>query len=103
MDAPWYIGGTTQASVIGDDSAGYWIHNKSEFHNPRHDVLLALANWVENGTGPTDLIATKWNDEDKLDYVTRQRPICMYPRQANYVGTGDPDIASNWECQSSAY
>jgi hypothetical protein len=75
------------------------IHNQPGFHNP-HDALLALVNWVENGTAPTEMIATKWNDEDTLDSVTRQRPICMYPQQAKYVGHGDPDIASSWKCRS---
>jgi feruloyl esterase len=102
MNAPWYIGGTTQASVIGGDSAGYWISYMTNqgFHNPRLDALLALVNRVETGTAPTEMIATKWNDEDTLDSVTRQRPICMYPQQAKYVGHDDPDIASSWECRS---
>jgi feruloyl esterase len=99
MGAPWYIGGTTQASVIGDDSAGYWIHSRPGFDDPRHDALLALVNWVENSTAPMELIATKWNNEDTLDYVTRQRPICMYPQQAKYVGLDNPNVTSNWECR----
>ncbi|KAF7927540.1 uncharacterized protein EAE98_005922 [Botrytis deweyae] len=100
QNAPWYIGGTTQASVIGDDSTGYWIHSKPGFDNAQHDVLLALIDWVENDTAPTQVIATKWNDEATLDYVTNQRPICMYPQQAKYVGTGNTSVATNWECQS---
>ncbi|CCD51779.1 hypothetical protein ACHAO1_007262 [Botrytis cinerea] len=100
QNAPWYIGGTTQASVIGDDSAGYWIHSKPGFDNAQHDVLLALIDWVENDTAPTQVIATKWNDESTLDYVINQRPICMYPQQAKYVGTGNTSVAANWECQS---
>lgn len=100
QNAPWYIGGTTQASVIGDDSAGYWIHSQPGFDNAQHDVLLALIDWVENDTAPTQVIATKWNDEATLDYVTNQRPICMYPQQAKYIGTGNTSVATNWECQS---
>ncbi|TGO44342.1 hypothetical protein BCON_0541g00010 [Botryotinia convoluta] len=100
QNAPWYIGGTAQASVIGDDSAGYWIHSKPGFDNAQHDMLLALINWVENDTAPTQVIATKWNDEATLDYVINQRPICMYPQQAKYVGTGSTSVATNWECQS---
>ncbi|TGO37719.1 hypothetical protein BHYA_0090g00090 [Botrytis hyacinthi] len=79
QNAPWYIGGTTQASVIGDDSVGYWIHSNPDFDNAQHDVLLVLIDWVENDTAPTQVIATKWNYEATLDYIINQRPICMYP------------------------
>ncbi|TGO14846.1 hypothetical protein BTUL_0047g00080 [Botrytis tulipae] len=91
-----YIGGTTRSSVIG----GCWIHSKPGLDNAQHDVLLALIDWVENDTAPTRVIATKWNDEATLDYVTNQRPNCMYPQQAKYVGTGNTSVAANWEFQS---
>ncbi|KAF5879405.1 putative feruloyl esterase b precursor protein [Botrytis fragariae] len=73
---------------------------KRGFDNAQHDVLLALIDWVENDTAPTQVIATEWNDEATLDHVTNQRPICMYPQQAKYIGTGNTSVATNWECQS---
>jgi feruloyl esterase len=32
--------------------------------------------------------------------VTRQRPLCMYPKQAKYTGNGDVNDAANWECKA---
>jgi feruloyl esterase len=56
--------------------------------------------WVENGTAPDSIIATKFlHDEDSSD-VVNQRPICAYPSQAKYKGTGNVNSSSSWACQS---
>jgi hypothetical protein len=30
--------------------------------------------------------------------VAFQRPLCAYPERAEYVGTGDPNDAANFQC-----
>ena len=64
------------------------------FRDAEHDVVLALARWVEQGVAPTSLIATSLEDGT----VTRQRPVCVYPQQARYKGSGSIDDAANFNC-----
>ena len=64
------------------------------FRNADSDVVLALARWVEQGVAPEAIVATTLKD----GAVTRQRPVCVYPRQARYNGSGDINIAANFSC-----
>ncbi|PWY69991.1 hypothetical protein BO83DRAFT_390098 [Aspergillus eucalypticola CBS 122712] len=88
MEAPWYIGGLSQASTIGSDGSGNHLHERKGFNDGKHDALLAMIGWVENGTVPNYLVATKFHDENELDYVVKQRLICPWPKQAIYIGNG---------------
>lgn len=38
-----------------------------------HSVLLALVDWVENGTAPTSMIGTKYQNDDIHQDVVSQR------------------------------
>ena len=69
------------------------------FEDPRHDVVLALMRWVEDGVAPEELIATKFVDDGVEKGVRRQRPVCPYPMQAKWDGLGDPDLAKSWACK----
>ncbi|GME23712.1 hypothetical protein GTA08_BOTSDO07411 [Neofusicoccum parvum] len=95
MNAPWYFAGPNQASVLGSD-----VHSVPGFSDPEHDVLLAMMAWVENGTAPTQIIGTKFDNDTVHDTVLRQRPLCVYPKQAKYDGSGDVDSADSWTCES---
>jgi feruloyl esterase len=88
--APWYIGGPNQAM-----QAPLYIQNAR--FDPKHNVLHALMQWVENGTAPEDLIASSWEGQS-ASKPYRQRPICVYPKQAKYKGFGDEKLPSSWEC-----
>ncbi|KAL1967366.1 hypothetical protein VTN77DRAFT_3150 [Rasamsonia byssochlamydoides] len=94
MNAPWYFAGPNQAGALSTS-----IHSVPGFSDASHDVLLALMAWVENGTAPTQIIATKWHNDTLQDKVLRQRPLCMYPNQAVYVGSDDVNSAENWRCE----
>jgi TonB family protein len=64
-----------------------------------HDVNLALEQWVEKGTVPEKIIATKYvNPADHSQGVKMTRPLCPYPQSAKYKGTGDTNDAANFEC-----
>ncbi|RSH80314.1 uncharacterized protein EHS24_008890 [Apiotrichum porosum] len=93
MNAPWYIAGANQPASISTS-----LHSVPCFSDAKHDVILALMAWVENGTAPDSIIATKWVDDNTQAEVSRQRPICPYPKEAKYNGTGDVDSADSWEC-----
>src|SRR5450432_2604090 len=50
------------------------------FRDADHDTVLALARWVEQGVAPEAIVATTLKD----GAVVRQRPVCVYPKQARY-------------------
>jgi hypothetical protein len=58
-----------------------------------------MMNWVENGTEPQHVIATKWNNDTLEDGIVMQRPLCPYPQKAVYDGSGDWHAASSWNCK----
>jgi feruloyl esterase len=59
----------------------------------RFDSLTALENWVEKGTPPASMIATKAN-------APISRPLCPYPQVAKYKGSGDTNDAANFACSA---
>lgn len=89
--APWYIGGGSQY-VTGV------THSVPGFMDRKHDVILAIMAWVENGDAPSDIIATKFGNDTLGNGVESQRRLCPYPRQARYIGNGDPNNSSSWKC-----
>jgi feruloyl esterase len=57
------------------------------------DMLGAVVNWVEKGTAPTSVIATG------QAFPGRSRPLCAYPKHAQYSGHGDTNDAHNFSCK----
>jgi feruloyl esterase len=57
------------------------------------DLLGALVNWVEKGTAPMSVIATG------KAFPGRSRPLCAYPKHAQYKGDGNPEDANSFECR----
>src|SRR5580698_8017523 len=64
-----------------------------------HDVLAAHAQWVEAGTAPEKLIASKYQDDDPTKPIAMQRPACPYPKRARYSGSGDTNAAASFVCE----
>ena len=63
------------------------------------NLQLALERWVEGGTAPAEVIATKLKTATKPeDGAARTRPICPYPQTARYKGAGSTDDAANFAC-----
>lgn len=60
-----------------------------------HDLLSALDLWVERGIAPDSIIASRVVD----GATVRTRPLCPFPRKAQYKGRGSTDDASNFECR----
>jgi hypothetical protein len=57
------------------------------------DALSAIVRWVEAGVAPESLAATG------RAFPGRSRPLCAYPLHAHYKGSGNPDVAANFECR----
>jgi len=58
------------------------------------DALGALEQWVERGVAPEVLIAS----HSTGGQVDRTRPLCLFPKQPRYKGTGSIDEAASFEC-----
>ena len=64
------------------------------FRDADHHVVSALIKWVEQGMAPERIIATRFSGNT----LTLSRPLCPFPAQAIYNGTGDVNVASNFTC-----
>lgn len=92
-NAPWYIAG-------GSQSLSNVTHSVPGYEDADHDVILALMKWVEEGSAPDKIIATKFVNDTATEGVEIQRPLCVYPKQAKYTGSGDVSKPENWECEA---
>lgn len=57
------------------------------------DMLSAIVDWVQKGDAPESVIATG------RAFPGRSRPLCAFPKHAQYKGQGNPEDASNFSCQ----
>ena len=64
------------------------------FRDADHHVVSAVMKWVEQGVAPEQIIATRFSGNT----LTLSRPLCPYPAQAVYNGSGDINVASNFTC-----
>jgi pimeloyl-ACP methyl ester carboxylesterase len=60
------------------------------------DAFGALVSWVEKGTAPDAIVASAG---PASPWPGRTRPLCAYPKQAHYKGTGSIEEAANFVCQ----
>src|SRR5579864_301007 len=60
------------------------------------DAFTALTNWVEKGSAPDRIVATAGQNSPWPGWT---RPLCSYPQQARYKGSGSTEDASNFVCQ----
>ena len=72
------------------------------FANPDgFKTFEALQAWVEEGKAPERIIYPHIKGGGMMGgggEVYRTRPVCAYPKQARYKGTGDINNADNFEC-----
>lgn len=67
--------------------------------DPQHNIHLALKEWVEKGTAPQRLVASKYNNDiAPAQGVKMTRPLCPFPQVAKYKGTGDTNDEANFVC-----
>jgi feruloyl esterase len=58
------------------------------------DMVDALDQWAERGTAPDQIIVSHVTSGT----VDRARPLCAYPHEARYKGTGSTDKPENFVC-----
>lgn len=64
----------------------------------QHDLVSALEDWVERGVAPAQITATKYVKDDPAQGIAMQRPICPYPEEPHYRGSGSTTDANNFMC-----
>jgi hypothetical protein len=85
---PWAV----DAFVRFYEVPGYGHAGSSTF-NAAWDSLTALERWVEKGTSPREEVVT-----DTAGVPGRTRPLCDFPKWAQYNGTGDVNGAASFTC-----
>lgn len=74
-----------------------WLPGAPPSGDGTHDLFQALIDWRETGRAPDRVIATKFA-ADGAGRIEMQRPVCAYPRQARYSGSGSTHAASSFTC-----
>lgn len=60
------------------------------------NAFAALVAWVENNTAPASITAAAGSN---TPWSGRTRPLCPYPSQARYNGSGSIEEAQNFTCR----
>lgn len=65
---------------------------------PKYGIYDALESWVEKGDAPGAIIATKYENDNSKGKVDMTRPLCPYPQEIKYHGSGDTNDYTNFSC-----
>ncbi|HEY9238360.1 MAG TPA: tannase/feruloyl esterase family alpha/beta hydrolase, partial [Burkholderiaceae bacterium] len=93
MPAVGHCGGSTGPSAVG----GGMPEPPKAYRNADHHTVSAVIRWVEQGVAPERLIAARY---DAAGNPTLSRPICAYPAEAAYKGSGSVNDAANFTCRT---
>ena len=85
-----HCGGGSGPSAIG----GGFPEPPAAYRDADHHVVSAVIKWVEQGVAPEKIIAGSYTGTN----LVRSRPLCPYPAQAVYKGSGDVNDAANFSC-----
>ena len=86
MNAPWYFAGANQAGVLGTSPGS--VYSVPGFTDAKHDALLALMEWVENGTAPDEIVATVWVDDTSVNKVLSRGRCVPFRSGRGLLGKG---------------
>ena len=91
------VGGAAAVESFARLYLGPGMHHCSGGPGPNEfEMITELENWVERGRAPAAVVAAHKTDA-KID---RTRPLCPYPQQARYKGTGSIDEAASFTCEA---
>ena len=62
-------------------------------HNPADDFVLTQVHTINGRISPKSVTATG------KAFPGQSRPLCPYPKHAQYKGSGDMEKAENFECR----
>jgi hypothetical protein len=66
---------------------------------PKHGLFDSLQAWVEKGSADEDVVAAKFaTGGDGARKITMTRPLCAYPKVAQYKGSGETNEAESYGC-----
>lgn len=68
----------------------------------KHGIYDALEQWMERGTAPGSIVATKYSTGEKNRVAIMTRPLCAYPEIAMYKGSGASNDSDNFVCRKPA-
>lgn len=69
-----------------------------QLRDGKHNILLALVEWVEEGRRPDSVVGTKFDNDEVENGIEKQRALCVYPQKSTWNKKGDPSRASSWTC-----
>lgn len=87
-----HCGGGIGATVFGNET--------SVPEDAEHDFDAALDQWVVRDIAPERIIATGFDADNPAKGATLTRPLCPYPQDAHYQGSGDTNTAASFTCQA---
>ena len=93
LPATGHCGGSTGPNSVG----GGMPEPPAAYRDADHHVVSAVIKWVEQGVAPDKIVATKF---DTAGHLTLSRPVCAYPAEAVYNGSGDVNDAANFSCET---
>ena len=66
-------------------------------------MLAAMVEWVEKGRSPERIVATQYEGVTLFpgpgSKVVRTRPLCPWPKVAQYTGAGSTDDEASFRCE----
>lgn len=80
-------------------STGGGANRPASTQDARHDMFLALQDWVERGRAPDVIVATKYIDNDPAKGIAAQLPWCPYPAAPRYT-RGDRKLVTSYGCET---
>ncbi len=86
------------AGGVGTDSFGENGPSPTT-KDPHQSLQLSLEQWVEKGTAPKEIVATKFSGPLNSGNAEMTRPLCVYPKAAKYKGSGAENDASSFACE----
>ena len=96
LPAVGHCGGSTGPSAIGGGAP----EPPLAYRNAQTHVVSAVIKWVEQGVAPEQIVASRF---DAAGALVRQRPVCPYPAQAVYKGSGSIDDAASFRCRTPSH
>jgi len=90
LPAVSHCGGGTGPNAIGGGAP----EPTAALRDADHHAVSAAIKWVEEGVAPEKIVASRIVG----GAVVRQRPVCPYPAQAAYNGSGDINDADSFSC-----
>jgi feruloyl esterase len=91
LPAVGHCGGSTGPSAIGGGAP----EPPKAYRQAETHAVSAVMKWVEQGVAPDKIVASRF---DANGVPVRQRPVCPYPAQAVYNGSGDINSAASFAC-----